>query len=238
VLLLILAALLALSAPPGFMAHLNSAEMARRESAMSEPPQRPATQPPAPPIAKPRPNLKPTQPNPVLPSDRVSLVAGFRVTEGRLEITYTVENRRDREIYVLDVKDDLSPPYFVPQSPRVRFEPPDTAVVACWREYLPPDPTIAWVHPPTFYATPVAPGQKYTNRKHLPLPLTPEAAPAGRTVCTQVRFEVAIVIDGSEVQSFESSGRSLGRLYQTALAAQRVLRTEACRVRIPMLRKE
>lgn len=205
---------------------------------MSEPPQERTTPPQMPPVAAPRPNPKPTPPKPVFPSDKVSLVAGFQVTGNRLEITYTVENKRERQIYMLDVKDDLSPPYFVPQSPRARFEPPDTAVLACWWEYDPPDPTISWVHPPMFYATPVAAGQKYTNKMHTRLPLAAEGVPAGKGACTQARFEIAIVFGEPAAQRLELAGRSLVRLFQTARAAQRVLRSEGYLVRIPMSGKE
>jgi hypothetical protein len=205
------------------------------------PPLRPAaaSPPSQPPTLPPEAWPKAVVPKPVSPSDRVSLDARFAVVGSGLEIAYTVENRRNCEIWVLDIKEVTSPPYHLLQSPRIRFEPPETAVLACWWDYQPPPPGTTWVTPPVFYGTRVPPGRTYTNTIRMPLPLAGEsglAPQAGREVaCAQARFELAVILDWREVDLVQVAGKSLGRLYQPAMATQRVLSAEARPVRVPMV---
>jgi len=190
-----------------------------------------------PPVAPPR-NRPPVMPKHVSPSDGVSLDARFAAFASHLEIAYTVENRRNGDLWVLDIDEVTSSPHYEIKSPRVSFEPPETAVLACWWEYQPPPAGTAWVTPPVFYGTRVAAGRKYANTMRTALPLAVAGSFAARAghevVCAQARFEVAVILDWPEVVPAHVNGMSLGRFYLKALEAQRVLSAETRPFRAPL----
>ena len=171
------------------------------------------------------------RPKTVSPSCRVSIETGFALAGGQLEIRYTVENRRLGDIWLLDIEETTSPPYYVPRSPRVELESPATAVLACWWEYQPPPPGITWVTPPVFYGPRVAAGRKYSATMRVRLPLSPGRS--GRAVeCTMARFELAAILDTPEVRAVEMDGRNMGRFWLTAMETQKVLRARARPLRV------
>ena len=188
-------------------------------------------QPPVPPaIVQP----KPVAPKTVSPAARVSIEASFAVVEGELAISYTVENRRRGAIGLLDIEETTSPPHFAPRPPRVEFESPQTAVLACWHAYQPPPPGTTWVTPPVFYGTRVAAGSRHSTTLRMKLPLA--AAGARREVeCAFARFEVAAILEGGPaVQTVEFNGRTLGRFYLDALRTQELLRAKPRPARLPL----
>ncbi len=137
----------------------------------------------------------------------------LQISEGVLIISYTVENRRDLPVYLTNHAVRMDPEKGQIPDKSVIFTYVDREKNALhFTKRRPPVPQKL-IEPPMHFVTPLPPGQTYTERIEIPLPLVPvvpyESIPPGakaeQKIFHHAYFSIGLILGQPGLTALEST---------------------------------
>jgi hypothetical protein len=171
-------------------------------------------------------------------ADGVQVKATFHGGQDHIKVDIAVTNEGQASVYVTDFAIEVAAGATHLQFDRlsVAYEPPNTAVLAS--RLFPLDPNARWAHPPSAYATKVAPNETYRSTLSAPVPLRVQGAQQQEpdVECTRIRFELGVIPESPDLDPKPMTIAGKFRLSTPAWKHQKVLAVETD-LTVPMITK-